>query len=219
MTITFFTIFPEYFESVLQSSILKRAQEKELVAFACVNIRDFAEDKHRLTDDRPYGGGAGMVMKVEPLDKALEQWKNTYYGQNNLVLATSASGTKFTQLKATQLALIDNIALICGHYEGIDQRVLDYLIDEEIRIGDYVLTGGEPAAAVIADAVTRLVPGVLGNDESIAGESHEQPGLGNFPQYTQPREYKGWEVPEVLLGGNHADIQAWREQNRKVIQD
>lgn len=219
MTITIFTLFPEYFQSVLHSSILKRAQEKEIVSIECINIRDYTQDKHRVTDDRPFGGGAGMVLKVEPLDRAIQDWKARHRGKQTRVVATSASGTKFTQEKAAQFAAIDSIALICGHYEGIDQRVLDNLVDEEVRIGDYVLTGGEPAAAVIADAVIRLLPGVVGNEQSVTGESHERMGMGNFPQYTQPRDYKGWQVPEVLLTGNHADIQAWREKNRKVIKD
>jgi tRNA (guanine37-N1)-methyltransferase len=144
-----------------------------------------------VTDDRPFGGGAGMVLKVEPLDRTLEFWKSKYTDQKNWIIATSASGNMLTQKKASLLSHFDNIAIICGHYEGIDQRVLDNLIDEEISIGEYVLTGGEPAAAVIADVVTRLIPGVVGNDQSILGESHEVTGQGNYPQYTRPSEYKG----------------------------
>jgi tRNA (guanine37-N1)-methyltransferase len=160
-----------------------------------------------------------MVLKVEPLDKAIEYWKSKYPNQKNWIIATAASGTRLTQGKAQALTSYDNIALVCGHYEGIDQRVLDNLVDEEISIGEYVLTGGEPAAAVIADVVTRLTPGVVGNEQSILGESHEVMGQGNYPQYTRPSEYKGWRVPEVLLGGNHESINQWREKNRKVIAD
>lgn len=219
MTITFFTLFPEYFESVLQSSILKRAQDKNIVHFECVNIRDYTEDKHRLTDDRPYGGGAGMVLKVEPLDKALSAWKTKFENKKNYIIATSASGKQFTQLTAKTLSEFENLAIICGHYEGIDQRVLDYLIDEEIRIGDFVMTGGEPAAAIMADVIARLIPGVVGNEKSISGESHDQKGVGNYPQYTRPPEYNNWKVPDVLQQGNHAEIEQWRQANRKKITD
>lgn len=219
MTITFFTIFPEYFESVVRSSMLKRAQEKEQVLFECINIRDFAEDKHKMTDDRPFGGGAGMVMKIEPLDKAIQAWKKKYLSQTTWLVATSASGSKFNQKKAEKLATIANLGIICGHYEGIDQRIIDHLVDEELRIGDYVLTGGEPAAAVMADAVIRLLPGVLGNEESTLGESHEEVGKGSIPQYTRPAVYNNWPVPAVLLGGDHAAITKWRERHRSVITD
>lgn len=219
MTITFFTLFPEYFDSVLSTSILKRAHEKQLVVFECINIRDYAEDKHHVTDDRPYGGGAGMVLKVEPLDKAIQAWKGKHSGEQTWLIATTASGNIFTQKKAKTLCDIQNIGIICGHYEGIDQRVLDHLIDEEVRIGDYVLTGGEPAAAVMADVITRLVPGVVGNEQSIQGESHSLQGEGNYPQYSRPANYKGWQVPDVLQQGNHEEIARWRETNRKKITD
>lgn len=219
MIITFFTIFPEYFSSVLQSSILKRAQEKSLMTFECVNIRDFAEDKHKMTDDRPFGGGAGMVMKIEPIDRAVTAWKKKYEQQSKWLVATSASGKKFTQTKATELATVECLGILCGHYEGIDQRVLDHIVDEEIRIGEYVLTGGEPAAVVMADVITRLIPGVLGNDESSSGESHGSKDQGAYPQYTRPSEYHTWAVPSILLGGDHAAIQKWREEHRQVIQD
>ncbi|MDQ5950973.1 MAG: tRNA (guanine37-N1)-methyltransferase [Patescibacteria group bacterium] len=219
MTITFFTLFPEYFDSVLQTSILKRAQEHASVTFECWNIRDYATDKHKVTDDRPYGGGAGMVLKVEPLTKAILAWQEKYQGQKNYVVATAASGNVFTQQKAATLKDYANLAIVCGHYEGIDQRVLDNLVDEEIRIGDYVLTGGEPAAAVITDAIVRLIPGVVGNEQSIQGESHELEGSGNYPQYTRPAEFNGWQVPQVLQQGNHQEIRDWREANRKKIPD
>lgn len=218
MTITVFTIFPDFFEGPFSSSILKRAQETSKVKLDVVNIRDFATDKHNLTDDRPFGGGAGMVMKVEPLFAALEDWKKNRQGKA-LVLATSASGKRFSQTMAEDFSKYDHLAIICGHYEGIDQRVLDNLVDIEVRIGDYVLTGGEPAAAVMTDAIVRLLPEVLGNQESLSGESHFEPGKGNYPQYTRPAEFNGWKVPQILQDGNHAQIATWREEHRKKISD
>ncbi|PIR62078.1 MAG: tRNA (guanosine(37)-N1)-methyltransferase TrmD [Candidatus Pacebacteria bacterium CG_4_10_14_0_8_um_filter_43_12] len=217
MTITIFSLFPEYFQSVLRTSIIKRAQAKQSVNFELINIRDFAVDKHRLTDDRPFGGGAGMVMMIEPIDKALRDWQTKYQDQSKLVVATSASGKLFTQQLACHWAQLDHLAILCGHYEGIDQRVLDHLVDTTVRIGDYVLSGGEPAAAVILDTVTRLLPGALGNEHSLVGEAHEQPGQGSYPQYTRPAEYKTWKVPDILLNGNHAKIEAWRQQHRQKI--
>lgn len=219
MTITFLSVFPDYFSSVLKESILKRASEKNIVTFEILDIRSFTEDKHRQTDDRPFGGGAGMVMKVEPIDAALQHWHAQHPEGKKIVIATSAAGSRFTQSKAEDLSKINHIAIICGHYEGIDQRVLDNLVDVELRIGDYVLTGGEPAAVVIADAVARLVPGVLGNEVSLQNESHAAQGQGNFPQYTRPTVYKNWPVPEILLSGNHKEIDNWREINRKEIKD
>jgi tRNA (guanine37-N1)-methyltransferase len=212
MRIFILTLFPEFFETPLQASILKRAQENNAVEFTIVNIRDFATDKHKTTDDRPYGGGAGMVMKVEPIDLALQS-----IGQPNgqrKTLLTSAKGRLFTQQLAQEYAHHDELVIICGHYEGVDERVADHLIDEEVRIGDYVLTGGEPAAVVMSDAVTRLLPGVLGNEESLEDESHSIPGQLAHPQYTRPENYQGWDVPKVLLQGNHKEIDEWRRQQK-----
>lgn len=219
MTITIFTLFPDFFSSQIATSMLQKAQEKGLVTIDIVNIRDYTTDKHKITDDRPFGGGAGMVMKIEPIDRALEDWREKHPDGTSYVVATSASGRIFTQVKAEEYSKIDNLAIICGHYEGIDQRVLDTLIDEEVRIGDYVLTGGEPASAVILDAVTRLVPGVLGNQSSTIGESHGSLGQGGVPQYTRPADYKGMTVPEVLLQGDHSAINDWRESHRRKIED
>lgn len=217
MKIIFLTLFPDFFITPLQQSILKRAQQKSAVEYQIVNIRDYATDKHQTTDDRPFGGGPGMVMKVEPIDLALaavRQPKQT--GVNKaLTVLTSAKGTLFTQSKAREYAQLDELIIICGHYEGVDQRVADHLADEEVRVGDYVLTGGEPAALVMADAVTRLLPGVLGNEVSLADESHSVPGVLGYPQYTRPEVYKNWPIPAVLLGGHHAQIKTWR-QNKKV---
>lgn len=192
---------------------MKRAQQKNAVNFQIVNIRDFATDKHQTTDDRPYGGGPGMVMKVEPIAAALKSLNLPK--ESTRVLLTSAKGELFTQQKAREYSAVENLVIICGHYEGVDERVAEHLIDEEIRIGDYVLTGGEPAAIVLADAVTRLIPGVLGNDESNQDESHSVPGQLAHPQYTRPEEFQGWKVPEVLLGGHEAKIKEWRESLRK----
>lgn len=215
MQINILTLFPEYFTGVLAESILKRAQNKQLVSFSLVDIREFATDKHQITDDRPFGGGPGMVMKIEPIDLALHAL-GVHKGQaQGRIVLTSAKGHHFTQNVAQNYAQLEVLTIICGHYEGVDERVAEHLIDEEIRIGDYVLTGGEPAAAVMADAVTRLIPGVLGNEASNQDESHSQPGILGYPQYTRPEVYKGWAVPEVLLGGNHATIAEWRQVHRQ----
>ncbi len=217
MHLSIFTLFPDFFTTPLQSSMLKRAQTAGAVSYEISNIREFAQDKHKVTDDRPFGGGPGMVMMVEPIDRALQVWRKKWPADQfkTKVLLTSAKGNVFTQQRAQEYSQLDAVAIICGHYEGVDERVVQYLIDEEVRIGDYVLTGGEPAALVMADAVTRLLPGVLGNAESNQDESHSVPGQLGFPQYTRPAAYKGWNVPEVLLGGNHGEIEKWRSAQRK----
>jgi tRNA (guanine37-N1)-methyltransferase len=208
--ITILTLFPDFFVTPLQSSIMKRAQEKTAVEFEVINIRDFATDKYQTTDDRPFGGGPGMVMKVEPIAAALASLPSKKH-----VVLTSAKGNVFTQQTAETYAQLENLVIICGHYEGVDERVAAHYVDEEIRIGDYVMTGGEPAALVIADAVTRLLPGVLGNAESTALESHTEPGILGYPQYTRPEEYNGWKVPDVLLSGDHKKIAEWRRSQMK----
>lgn len=215
MKITILTLFPEYFDSILGTSMIKRAQEKGSVDFQIVNIRDFAQDKHKLTDDRPFGGGPGMVMLVEPIDLALQSLgvqKNT---SNKKIILTSAKGKKFDQSVAREYANLEELVLICGHYEGVDERVAQNYIDEEVRIGDYVLTGGEPAVAVMLDAVTRLLPGVLGNEESNLDESHSVPGKLGYPAYSRPADYKGMQVPGVLLSGDHQKIAEWRKGQEK----
>jgi len=220
MTIHILTLFPEFFKSVTQSSMLERAQKQQHVNFQITDIRDFSLDKHKTTDDRPYGGGPGMVMKIEPIFAALEsilggdpaQLKSQRETTASLtrVMLTSAKGKRFTQASARQYAQLEDLVIICGHYEGVDERVAQYLVDEEVRIGEYILTGGEPAALVIADAVTRLLPGVLGNSLSTEGESHMTPGFFAHPQYTRPPEFHGWEVPELLRNGHAANITQWR---------
>lgn len=203
--------FPEYFASPLKSSIIGRAVAQKIICFNLLNLRDFTQDKHRTTDDRPFGGGAGMVMKIEPIDSALESI-NIPENQTNLRILFSARGKRFTQLEATRLAKYQSITMICGHYGDVDQRVADNLIDEEISVGDYVLTGGEPAALIVIDAVTRLLPGALGNELSTNEESHSFPGKLSPPSYTRPAEYRGWKVPGEMLSGNPKLIEQWKNQ-------
>ena len=216
MKITILTLFPEYFDSILGTSMIKRAQEKGSVDFQIVNIRDFAQDKHKLTDDRPFGGGPGMVMLVEPIDLALQSLGAQKNTTNKKIILTSAKGKKFDQCVAREYVNLEELVLICGHYEGVDERVAQNYIDEEVRIGDYVLTGGEPAVAVMLDAVTRLLPGVLGNEESNLDESHSVPGKLGYPAYSRPAEYKGMQVPGVLLSGDHQKIAEWRKGQEKI---
>ncbi len=209
------TLFPEYFTNILQTSILGRAIKQKNVSVEIHDLRTYGVGKHKLTDDRPFGGGAGMVLLVEPIHKALESLQYQRHTPNEKILLTSAQGKAFTQQRAEEWAQLKRIAIICGHYEGVDERVVEHLIDEEVRIGDFVLTGGEPAAAVITDALARLQPNVLGNSSSLQGESHSEPGVLGYPQYSRPAIYNGWEVPEVLLSGNHAQTAQWRENQRK----
>lgn len=218
MKVKILTLFPEYFSSIFNTSILKKAIDKNILEVSILNIRDFATDKHRITDDRPFGGGAGMVMKVGPIHNALKSIGydvNSKPSEKHKVLLTSAKGEKFTQNKAYSLTDLEELVLICGHYEGVDERVSQLFVDEEVRIGDYVLTGGEPAAAVIIDAVARLLPGVLGNEESTDDESHGTEGKLGYPCYTRPANYLDYNVPDVLLSGNHEAIQEWRKNQQK----
>lgn len=212
MKINILTIFPDFFKTPLQTSIIKRALAKKLLEINILNLRDFASDKHQTTDLRPYGGGPGMVMMVEPIDKALQSLGLSKGQEGKKIVLTSAKGQLFTQEVAKKQAKLKELTIICGHYEGVDERVALHLIDEEIRIGDYVLTGGEVASLVMTDAVTRLIPEVLGNELSNQDESHSQPGKFAHPQYTKPASYNGWEVPEVLLSGDHVKIEAWRKK-------
>lgn len=203
------SIFPEMFTSFLNSSILKKAQEKGIIEIRLCDIRQYAEDKHRMTDDAPYGGGGGMVMKVEPIDRALKDLASVE--GNEIIVLLTPQGETFNQEVAEQLSQYSRLILICGHYEGVDERVREYLVDREISIGDYILTGGELSALVIVDAVSRLIPGVLGNSESALSDSFSM-GILEYPHYTRPSEYRGWETPEVLLSGNHREIQQWRKK-------
>jgi tRNA (guanine37-N1)-methyltransferase len=193
--------------SPLSFSLLKKAQEKGLVEVSLHDIRDWAEDKHKMTDDAPYGSGCGMVMKVEPVEKALTAIKNPE--KETLVVLMTPQGETFNQEIAKELAEKEQVIIICGRYEGVDERIREHLADREISIGDYILTGGELSALVLIDAVSRFIPGVLGNSESTLSESFSH-GFLEYPQYTRPAEYKGWKVPEVLVSGNHAEIERWR---------
>ena len=203
------SIFPEMFESPFNCSILKRAQEGGTVEIHLHNIRDYAEDKHKMTDDAPYGGGGGMVMKVEPIDRALTSVAPVR--DNALVVLLTPQGETFNQKIAEEMSVYSRIVLICGHYEGVDERVRGYLVDKEISVGDFVLTGGELSAMIVVDAVSRLVPGVLGNYESASFDSFST-GLLEYPHYTRPAHYRDWEVPEVLLSGHHREIETWRRK-------
>jgi tRNA (guanine37-N1)-methyltransferase len=201
-----FTLFPEMFQGPFSASILKRAQEQGLLSIALHNIRDATSDKHHIVDDYPYGGGAGMVMKPEPIFTAVE----SVYQHGPIILLTP-QGRLFNQQIAHKLAQELRVILICGHYEGIDERVRKHLVTDELSIGDYVLTGGELAAMIVVDAVSRLIPGVLGGNESTQEESHSG-NLLEYPHYTRPPEFRGWRVPDILLSGNHAQIARWRRK-------
>lgn len=209
MKITILTIFPEMFRSVLDSSILGRAREQGLIEVECVDIRPFSDRKHKNTDDYPFGGGAGMVMLAQPIMDAMKSVCGENFSGRRIYMGPR--GTTLSTQKARQLAKAEHLVLLCGHYEGVDQRALDACIDEEISIGDYILTGGELAAMVLTDCVARFIPGVLGSGESAEEESFSD-GLLEYPQYTRPRELNGMEVPEVLLSGDHARIRQWRRQ-------
>ncbi len=240
------TIFPDIFDSYFNEGIIKRARKNNLIDIKIHNLRDWTTDKHKTVDDTPYGGGAGMVMKVEPIYKALRAIESgmgksvnkkilnsKFIIPDSKIVLLSAKGKKWTQQLAKKYAKLDNIIMICGRYEGVDERVTKF-IDEEISIGDYVLTGGEIGAMAIVDSVTRLLPGALGNRESAKDESHSKPGVLEYPQYTRPEIFtytsltrrarggkkggglKKLHVPKILLSGNHAEIERWREKHKKT---
>ncbi len=220
MRITILTLFPEMFAPVMGASILGRAQQSGRLSVEAMDIRPFSDKKHKNTDDAPFGGGAGMVMMPQPIAAAMARatthGDGTPFAGRRIYL--SPRGACLTQAKAQELAQLPELVLLCGHYEGVDQRAIDLCIDEELSIGDYVLTGGELAAMVLVDCVARLLPGVLGCEESAQTESFSPAtGLLEYPQYTRPRVFEGLEVPEVLLNGNHAHIEAWRfEQSYRL---
>jgi tRNA (guanine37-N1)-methyltransferase len=214
MQFDIFTLFPDFFSSALNSSILKRARESKTIGVGVHDIRSWTTDKHHVCDDAPYGGGAGMVMKAEPVAKALEDVLNYSVGADEPpcpVILMSPQGRPFTQEIARELSTHQRIALLCGHYEGLDERVVEATVTDEISIGDYVLTGGEPAALVIIDAVARLIPGVLGNEESAPRDSFWN-GLLEAPHYTRPLEWRERRVPDILLSGHHAEVEKWRRR-------
>lgn len=221
MQFSVLTIFPDIITSYTNQSILKRGQNAGAISVETVNIRDFATDKHKTVDGTPYGGGAGMVMKVEPIHRAVQSVTSSTT-EHRKIIAMSAAGQPFTQKKALEYAQLDQLIFICGRYEGIDQRVIDHIADEEVSVGPYVLAGGELPALTILEATARLVPGVLGNPESLTEESHTtlphpaMPEIAKeYPQYTKPETYEGWSVPDVLLSGNHKAIQQWRRDNQQ----
>ncbi len=208
MRIDVLTLFPAMFSGPLQESILKRAQQRGLLTIVLHQIRDYAFDRHQLTDDTPYGGGVGMVMKPEPIFRAVESLD---LSEGTPIILMTPQGRRFTHEVAQELACHERLCLICGHYEGFDERIRDHLVTDELSIGDYVLTGGELAAMVVIDAVARWVPGVLGDAASAFSDSFAE-GLLEGPQYTRPLDFRGWEVPEVLRSGHHAAIAAWRRR-------
>ena len=215
MKIAVLTIFPEMLSSVLSSSILGRAREEGLLQVEAVDIRTYSDRKHKNTDDYPFGGGAGMVMTAQPIVSAVEDMRGK--GYQGKCLYMSPRGKTLTQARVKQIAETeDEILILCGHYEGVDQRAIDLVVDEEVSIGDFVLTGGELPALVLIDAVARHLPGVLGSEESAQEESFSH-GMLEYPHYTRPREFRGLQVPEVLLSGNHKQIEAWRKEQAETI--
>ncbi|MBX6324807.1 MAG: tRNA (guanosine(37)-N1)-methyltransferase TrmD [Chthoniobacterales bacterium] len=214
MRIDIVTLFPEICRAPLSESIMRRAQEKGIIELRIHNLRDWASDKHHTVDDAPFGGGQGMVMKPEPIFAAVEdlrQQASRIHPRKTKVILMSPAGRRFDQRMAQQLSQESHLIIVCGHYEGVDHRVIDHLIDLEISIGDYVLTNGAIAAVALVDAVARLLPGTLGHEQSAADDSFSG-GLLEAPQYTRPAQFRGWKVPEVLLSGNHAEIAKWRKE-------
>jgi tRNA (guanine37-N1)-methyltransferase len=209
------TLFPNLCAGVFTESILKKAQENQLIQVRCLNIREWATDKHRVTDEPPYGGGPGMVLKPEPIFAAVESIRT----ERSHVILMTPGGRRFTQKIALELCQKEHLIFVCGHYEGIDHRVTEYLVNDELSIGDFVLSNGALAAAVVVDAISRLIPGVLGDGDSVRDESFSS-GTLEYPQYTRPYEFRGWNVPEILLSGNHRALREWRDnQARQKTQE
>ncbi len=203
------TIFPEFFRGPFEHGVIQKAREAGLIEIQVHDLRTWTYDRHRTVDDRPFGGGEGMLLKAAPIFEAVEAiWPERSEGSKVILL--SAQGKKFDQAKAREFSGLKELLLICGRYEGVDERVAEHLADEELSIGDYVLSGGELAAAVVVDAVARLQAGVLGNETSSVDESFSEEGLLDWPQYTRPAEFRGWKVPDVLIGGNHEEVRKWR---------
>ena len=220
MKIDILTLFPKMFEGPFDESIVRRAQDNSLLEIKIHDLRKWAKDKRKTVDDRPYGGGVGMIMRVDVIDPALRDLKLKVKSEKLKVILLDATGEKFNQQKAVQLSKVEHLIFVCGHYEGVDHRVHEHLADEVISIGDYVLTGGEIPAMVMVDTVVRLLPGVI-KPESLSEESfslaiNHQPLTINveYPQYTRPENYKGWKVPEILLSGNHQKINSWRQESQ-----
>ncbi len=216
MKINVMTLFPEIFESYLGESMMKKAIENKILDVSLYNIRDFSENKHKKVDDYPFGGGAGMVMTPQPIYSTYKQILKENNLENIRVVYLSPKGKTFNQEMAKSLAKEDNLVFLCGHYEGIDQRVIDMIVTDEVSIGDYVLTGGELPALVMIDSISRLIPGVLNRTESYEDESFEN-DLLEYPQYTRPRNFEGLEVPEVILSGNHGKVAEWRLRQSEIL--
>ena len=218
MRVDIITLFPEICQAPLNESMMKRAKENGALELHIHNLRDWTSDKHHVVDDAPFGGGQGMVMKPEPIFAAVEELRGesrkTSNTEQSRVILMSPTGRRFDQRMAEQLSQESHLIIICGHYEGVDHRVVEHLIDQEMSIGDYVLTNGAIAAVVLVDAVVRLIPGVLGDEQSAHDDSFRE-GLLEAPQYTRPGEFRGWKVPEILLSGNHAQIAVWRKEQAK----
>lgn len=210
MRIDIVTLFPNMFEGPFRESIVKRAQEKGLLELNIHDLRKYGLGERRTVDDRPYSGGAGMIIMVEPVFKILEEIKTP----GCKVVITTPRGTKYNQEKAKEYSKLEHLIILAGHFEGFDERIHDHLIDEEISIGDFVLTGGELPAMLIADSIARLIPGVLKKEEATINESFSD-GLLEYPQYTRPENFKGWKVPEILLGGNHGEIEKWKKEKSR----
>src|SRR2546423_6062720 len=211
MRIDIITLFPESCRAPLNESMMKRAQESAALDLHIHNLRDWTTDKHHVVDDAPFGGGQGMVMKPEPIFAAVEDLKSKIENRNSKILLMSPAGRKFDQGRAKEFSTESHLIIICGHYEGVDHRVIEHLVDLEISIGDYVLTNGAIAAGVLVDAIVRLLPGALGHEQSASDDSFSG-GLLEAPHYTRPAEFLGWKVPQVLLSGNHAEIAEWRRE-------
>ena len=205
------TIFPDFFDGPFRHGVVPRAAESGLISIRIYDLRDWTIDRHRTVDDRPFGGGEGMVLKPEPIFKAVESiWPER--SETQRIVLVSASGRRFDQQTARRLSAYDELLILCGRYEGVDERVAEHLADEELSVGDFVLSGGELAAAMIVDAVARLLPGVLGHPDSAVQESFGEDGGLDCPHYTRPADFRGWTVPEVLLNGNHEEIRKWRRE-------
>jgi tRNA (guanine37-N1)-methyltransferase len=211
MKIDILTLFPEICRAPLNESMMKRAQENKIVDLHIHNLRDWTTDKHHIVDDAPFGGGQGMVMKPEPIFAAVEDLQSKIESRKSKIILMSPGGRRLDQELATELSKESHLTVVCGHYEGVDHRVIEHLVDLEVSIGDYVLTNGAIAAVVLVDAVVRLLPGVLGHEQSAHDDSFSA-GLLEAPQYTRPAEFRGWKIPEVLLSGNHAEIAKWRKE-------
>ena len=216
MTIDIISIFPGMFEGPFRESMIRRALEREVVRIWVHDLRDFAEGKHKQVDDTPYGGGAGMILKPDPLFRALQSLIDRYHPEKPWIIFPTPQGTPFRQKRARELSKIEHLIFICGHYKGIDQRVRDRFVDEEISMGDYILTGGELPVMMIVDTLVRLIPGVLGDSDSADSDSFEH-GILDCPYYTRPEEIEGMRVPDVLLSGHHANIEKWRQEQASAL--